>query len=225
MASLDMNQKDGKASSLTDGAGTLRPSTPEGGEGKGSTRKFDPVKKKRTWKTLVVDLVLLVVIVGLVVGGVFAYRAIRDLYAPVWETRDVVFCVKMDGIDPSMVKYGQDGRSTFTGNPIWSSDRTDADCLGTVTDVRTVLVSRDDGDNTITMYLTVEAQAYYRVGKGYRMGATMLLAGTEGVFRVEGMVAEGAVISMHEKNTDTEPVTEAGTVMAEPPEIDPDAQG
>ena len=153
MASLDMNQKDGKASSLTDGAGTLRPSTPEGGEGKGSNRKFDPVKKKRTWKTLVVDLVLLVVIVGLVAGGVFAYRAIRDLYAPVWETRDVVFCVKMDGIDPSMVKYGQDGRSTFTGNPIWSSDRTDADCLGTVTDVRTVLVSRDDGESWSEPYL------------------------------------------------------------------------
>ncbi|MBR5124017.1 MAG: DUF4330 family protein, partial [Clostridia bacterium] len=185
----------------------------------------DPVKKKRTWKTLVVDLVLLVVIVGLVVGGVHFYRTLRDLYAPVWETREVVFCVRMDGIEPSMVKYGQDGRYTFTDKPIWSSDRTDADCLGTVTDVQTVLVSRDDGYNTVTMYLTVEAQAYYREGKGYRMGATMLLAGSEGVFRVEGMAAEGVIISMHEKNTETETVTEGGAVTAEPPEIDPDAQG
>ncbi len=225
MASLDMNQKDGKASSLADGAGTYRPSAPDGGEGKGGARKPDAVRGNRKWVTLVVDLILLAVLIGLSVGGVFAYRAIRDLYAPVWETRDVVFCVKMEGIDPSMVKYGQDGRSTFTGNPIWSSDRTDADCLGTVTDVRTVLVSREDDDNTITMYLTVEAEAHYREGKGYRMGATMLLAGDEGTYRVEGMIAEGIIISMHEKSQETDAATEAGTVFAEPPETDPTAQG
>ncbi len=225
MASLDLNQRDGKASSLADGAGTYRPSAPEMGEGKGMSRKPDPVRGKRRWVALVVDLILLAVLIGLAVGGVFAYRAVRDLYAPAWETRDVVFCVKMEGIDPSMVKYGQDGRSTFTGNPIWSSDRTDADLLGTVTDVRTVLVSREDGYNTITMYLTVEAKAYYREGKGYRMGATMLLAGDGSDFRVEGMVAEGVIISMHEKSRETEAVTEAGTVFAEPPETDPTAKG
>ena len=225
MASLDLNQRDGKASSLADGTGTYRPSAPEKGEGKGNARKPNPVRGRRKWVTLVVDLILLVVLFGLVVGGVFAYRAIRDLYAPVWETREVVFCVKMEGIDPSMVKYGQDGRSTFTGNPIWSSDRTDADCLGTVTDVRTVLVSREDGYNTITMYLTVEATAHYREGKGYRMGATMLLAGDGGDFRVEGMIAEGVIISMHEKSGETDADTEAGTVFVEPPETDPTAQG
>lgn len=224
MASLDLNQKDGKASSLADGAGTYRPSAPDG-EGKGNARKPDPVRGNRKWVTLAVDLILLVVLIGLSVGGVFAYRAIRDLYAPVWETRDVVFCVKMEGIDPSMVKYGQDGRSTFTGNPIWSSDRTDADCLGTVTDVKTVLVSREDGYNTVTLYLTVEAKAHYREGKGYRMGATMLLAGDSGSYRVEGMTAEGVIISMHEKSQETQADTEAGTLMAEPPKIDPNAQG
>lgn len=225
MASLDLNQKDRKATSLSDGVGTYRTSAPEGSESKGNARKPDPVRKSRKWVALVVDLILLVVLIGLIVGGVFAYRAIRDLYAPVWETRDVVMCVKMEGIDPSMVKYGQDGRSTFTGNPIWSNDRTDADCLGTVTDVRTVLVSREDGYNTITMYLTVEARAYYREGKGYRMGATMLLAGDGGTYRVEGMIAEGTIISMHEKSQETEAVTEAGTILAEPSEIDPEAQG
>lgn len=225
MASLDLNQKDSKASSLSDGAGTHRSPVPEGGDGKGSSRKPDPMRENRKWVTLVVDLILLVVLIGLAVGGVFAYRTIRDLYAPVWETRDVVFCVKMEGIDPSMVKYGQDGRSTFTGNPIWSSDRTDADCLGTVTDVRTVLVSRDDGYNTITMYLTVEAQAFYREGKGYRMGATMLLAGDGSDFRVEGMTAEGIIISMHEKTDEADTPVESGTILVEPPEIDPDAKG
>ena len=81
----------------------------------------------------------------------------------------------------------------------------------------------EDGANTLTLYLTVEASAHYREGKGYRMGVTTLLAGMEGSFRAEGMVAEGTVISMHEKSDET--VTEEGTVLAEPDEVDPDAQG
>lgn len=225
MASLNWNQRDGKASSLTDSTNAYRPSAPESGENRGNTLKGDSWRRKRGWITLTVDIILLAVLVGLIVGGVFAYRAVRELYAPTWETRDVVFCVEMEGIDPSMVKYGQDGRPTFTGNPIWSSDRTDADLLGTVTDVRTVLVSWEDGHNTITLYLTVEAQAHYREGKGYRMGTTMLLAGSEGTFRVEGMIAEGMVISMHEKADETGEITEAGTVFVEPNDMNPDAQG
>lgn len=225
MASFDLKKRDGKASSLTDSTEAHRPGTPAAVESKGGEVKGGRLgRPRRGWVALVVDLVLLVVLIGLIVGGVFAYRAVRELYAPTWETRDVVFCVEMTGIDPAMVKYGQDGRPTFTGNAIWSSDRTDADLLGTVTDVRTVLVAWEDGHNTLTLYLTVEAQAHYREGKGYRMGATMLLAGITDTFRVEGMVAEGTVISMHEKSDETEETTEAGTIFAEP-EVDPDAQG
>lgn len=177
------------------------------------------------WVSLLIDLALLVVLAGLIVSVVFGYRALRELYAPVWETRDVVFCVEMEGIDPEMVKYGQDGRPTFVNDPIWSSDRTDADLLGTVTDVRTVLVAWEDGTNTLTLYLTVHAEAYYREGKGYRMGETMLLAGSESVYRLEGMSSEGIIISMHEKQDEAQTTHEADTVWVEPNEIDPDAQG
>jgi hypothetical protein len=38
-------------------------------------------------------------------------------------------------------------------------------------------------------------------------------------------VAEGTVISMHEKSDETAEVTEGGTVFAESDGIDPDAQG
>jgi hypothetical protein len=163
-----------------------------------------------------------------VVGGVFAYRAIRELYAPTWETREVIFEVEMTGIDLDMVKYGQDGRPTMTGHPLWSSDRSDADQLGIVTDVRTVLVSGEEGENSLNLYLTVKATAYYREGKGYRMGVTMLLAGMERTFMTQGLVAEGTVISMHEISDETD--GEAGTVFADPDGastegIDPDAQG
>lgn len=178
------------------------------------------------WMALLVDVILLILLVGLVIGGVFGYRALRNVYAPEWETRDVVFCVEIQGISPDMVKYSQGGRPTMLNNPIWSSDQTDADQLGIVTDVRTVLVTVDE-TNTLTLYLTVEAQAYYREGKGYRMGETMLLAGSEGLFRMESLTAQGTIISMHEKSDEIESVPPVETAPAEVDTgvIDPDAKG
>ncbi len=231
MASFNRHTADRKASSLADRTVTLRPAASDPKEpssGAAAAGRKRPASRNRI--TLLVDLILLVFIALLVVGGIFAYREIRELYAPTWETRDVVFRVEMTGVDPAMIKYGQDGRPTMVGHPLWSSDLIDADCLGTVTDVRTVLVSGEDGNNTLTLYLTVEASAHYREGKGYRMGATALLAGTEGTFLAEGLIAEGTVISMHEKSDETAAETEAGTVLADPDGIhpdgvDPDAQG
>ena len=225
MASLNKYDADAKASSLPDSAATHRPAAAASGKSRGEGKRFTGRKGPRRGVTLLVDILLLLILAGLISGGVFAYRAIRELYAPTWETREVVFGVEMTGIDLDLVKYGQDGRPTITGHPLWSSDRDDADLLGTVTDVRTVLVSGEDGENTLNLYLTVEATAYYREGKGYRMGATMLLAGMKGAFMAQGLVAEGMVISMHEKSDETAPETEAGTVFVEPNGADPDAQG
>ena len=122
----------------------------------------------------------------------------------------------MTGLDPAMVKYGQNGRPIMADHPLWSSDRTDADCLGTVTEVRTILVSGEDGENTLNIILTVKATALYREGKGYRMGATMLLAGMKGTFMAQGLVADGTVISMHELSDEATDATEAGTVFVDP---------
>ena len=133
----------------------------------------------------------------------------------------MVFNVKMADIPPDMVKYdGEKGHYTIINNPIWSSEQTDADCLGTVTDVRTVLVSAEEV-NTVTLYLRVEADAYYREGKGYRMGETLLLAGAEGIYRLEGLTANGVIISMHERSED--PLTP--TVWGDGAEPIADAQG
>ena len=225
MASLEPKKQEGKASSLTDVTASPRPQRAEAEGRKLSGGERGTRRSRIDGRALLIDLILLVIVVGLVIGGVFAYRAIRELYAPTWETRDVVFCVEMIGLDPAMVKYGQDSRPTMTDRPLWSSDRTDADCLGTVTDVRTVLVSGEDGNNTLNLYLTVEATAHYREGKGYRMGMTMLLAGMEGVFRADGLIAEGTVISMHEKSDEAVGETEAGTVFATPDGLQPDISG
>lgn len=197
----------------------------ETGHGKRNGRLRLGRQGNRWWISLLVDMLLLVILAGIVVGGIYGYRFLRELYAPTWETREVVFCVEMTGIDPGMVKYGQDGRPTFVNNPIWSSDQIDADFLGTVTDVQTVLVALEDGTNTLTLYLTVEADAYYRSGKGYRMGETMLLAGTEDVYRLEGLSSAGIVISMHEKADEATDTAESESAWREPGVIDPEAQG
>ena len=236
MASMKRYDADPKASSLTDSAAAHRPAfsngkTAQGGKiGKRNGKLSVGGGRPRRWVTLVVDILLLGILIGLVVGGVFAYRVIRELYAPTWETRDVVFTVEMTGVDVELVKYGQDGRPTITGHSLWSSDASDADFLGTVTDVRTVLVSGENGENTLNLYLTVEATAHYRAGKGYRMGATMLLAGMKGTFMAQGLVADGTVTSMHEKIDEEPDMGQSGTTVVNPegadvPVIDPDARG
>ena len=230
MASFNRHNADSKASSLADRTVTLRPASAESKEtASGSSAAMGKRPMGRRGITLLVDLILLAVIALLIVGGVFAYREIRELYAPTWETRDVVFRVEMTGSDPAMIKYGQNGRPTMVGHALWSSDRTDADCLGTVTEVQTVLVSGEDGNNTLNLCLTVEASAHYREGKGYRMGATMLLAGAKGTFLAEGLIAEGVVISLHEKSgeaaDETAAETKDGTAPVESGESDPNAKG
>ncbi len=226
MASFNRHNADSKASSLADRTVTLRPASAESKEpATGTSTAVGKRSPGRGRITLLVDLILLAVIALLIVGGVFAYREIRELYAPTWETRDVIFRVEMTGIDPAMIKYGQDGQPTLVGHPLWSSDRTDADCLGTVTAVQTVLVSGEDGNNTLNLCLTVEASAHYREGKGYRMGATMLLAGAHGTFLAEGLISEGTVISMHEKSDEIAAETQEGMVPVESGDPDPNAKG
>ena len=212
MASFYHNEsEDRRSSGLPDNIRS--PMTGSGGNAesvksaKGTGKVAMGRRDRRLWVSLLVDVILLLVLVGLIVGAWLGLRALRELYAPTWETRTVVYCVEIEGISPDAVKYGSDGRYVFENKGIWSTDRTDADFLGTVTDARTVLVAWDDGSNTVTLYLTVEAEAYYREGKGYRMGETLLLAGNRGDFRLEGMIAQGTIVSMHEKKAETEPQT------------------
>lgn len=154
---------------------------------------------KNLWVSLGVDILLLALVIGLGFAVVHGYRALRDIYAPEWEVREVVFRVKMENIPPDMVRYDETkGTLAIEGRPMWSSDQTDADMLGTVENVRTATVTAEGGETVLTMYLDVRANAYYRKGKGYRMGETMLLAGSTGTYRLAGMSAEGMIISVSE---------------------------
>ena len=171
----------------------------KGRDGKRKSKAVLARRGKRLWVSLLVDFLLLALLGGLVAGGIFGYRALREMYAPEWEVREVVFRVKMENIPPEMVRYDQaQGQFSIVGKPIWSSEQTNADMLGTVEEIRTATSSLENGEPVLTMYLDVRANAYYRKGKGYRMGETMLLAGSAGTYRLEGLAAEGMIISVRE---------------------------
>lgn len=144
--------------------------------------------KRRVWVSVLVDIILLLVLAGLIVGGYFGYRAISRIYAPEWEQREVIFRVQFDDVDPAILEAQYD---SLSGSQLWSSEHTDADLLGTVVEVSEYVAGEP-------LEITVKAKAYYREGQGYRMGSTMLLAGSEGVYRMQGLTAEGTIISMHE---------------------------
>ena len=92
----------------------------------------------------------------------------------------------------------------------WLPEQEDADLLGTVTDVWLLRVTETGQPDTVTLYLTVEATASYRAGKGYWMNDTRLLCGDERSFRMAGLEARGTVISLREA-TELETATTADT--------------
>ena len=224
MATSYQNERERKASALTDSAarepvGTVsRPEADRTGSGRSAGRSALPI---------IVDVLVILVLVGIGVGAWFGYSLLKESYAPAWEERPITYYVEMEGIDPGIVKYGQDGRPTFVHNSIWSSGSAEADLLGTVTDVQSVLVAREDGQNTLTLYLTIEANALYREGKGYRLGETRLLAGLKSEYRLSGLTAEGWIISLDDPLVEETEADTADTVMSEQDTVvlDPDAEG
>ncbi len=206
--------EDRKASSLTDSA-SAKPAPASVSDIEHMSKAMRaPRRDMARIRAVILDIVLLVVLIGVIVGGYFGYHALRQLYAPVWDIRDIVFCVEMENIALDMVKYNDDGKLTLHKQKLWSSDRTDADYLGDVEEVSTVLITHADGTQTLTLYLTVKAKADYLEGYGYRMGATMLLAGTESVFRLRDLSAEATIISLREVNDTTPPETDDDFVVS-----------
>lgn len=229
MASSYPNDRERKASVLADRPVTSR--TVRESIGGGNRPDTDHVgtsrKTGRRALPIVVDVLIILVLIGIGIGAWIGYTTIKEAYAPTWETRPITYCVEMEGIDPGIVKYGQDGRPTFVHNSIWSSGSAEADLLGRVTDVQTVLVASEDGQNTLTLYLTVEANASYREGKGYRLGKTRILAGLKNEYRLSGLTAEGWITSLDDPMVETaEEETSAVTVTEqETVKFNPDAEG
>ena len=151
-------------------------------------------KKREGFRRLMVDTVLLLIIAALAVGGVWGYRALKEVYAPVWDETTVEFCIRIGGVDVASI-YDEEGRSLFDQCDVWHSDHAQGELWGTVVDVD---APPEENGHTATLYLTVRSAALYRAGEGYYIGETHLLAGMKSTFRVRGIMAEGEVISLRE---------------------------
>ncbi len=168
-----------------------------GSQGNKSRDKMSGKYGKRGlfWRGVVVDAILLLLLIGVGVGVWMGYRAIKAAYEPVWEQRRVEYSVEIRNIDydradqllPALADHG-----------LWRGSDADGDYLGMVSDVRAVPSVTEEGRETMTLYLTVSAEAKYLRDKGYYMGDTRLLAGINEMFRAEGLLAEGTIVSMRE---------------------------
>lgn len=147
--------------------------------------------RARVW---MVDILLLVAIAGLVVGGIFLYRYLRDTYAPSWDEEQVVYVLELPGVDPALLSSASSGDRVLVGKEIYASAREDADVLGTVQEV--VRISDGEASDSVTLYVTVTATVRYREGKGYWIGDTRLLCGKTYSIRVAGLETEGELLSL-----------------------------
>lgn len=149
--------------------------------------------RRSIWRSILADLLILLVLAGLGLGVWFGYNALKDIYAPVWEERNVELCIKMVDIDYDRADELWEG---LDNHPLWYTDAADGICLGSVTEVRLEPSTTSTGKAVMTLYLTVSVTAQYRNSDGYYVGDVRLLAGEGGIYRTNGLVAEGTIISL-----------------------------
>ena len=164
-------------------------------------------KQRTWWKGILMDVIILLVLVGLGTGIFFAYQAIRDIYAPVWDERDIEFVVKIANID---YERADEILPTLADHDLWHTDAADGQRLGTVTDVIMEAFNTGEGKATMTLYLTVSTTAQYHKADGYFVGDIRLLAGETVVYRANGLVSEGMIISITDSTQDAETQTQGG---------------
>lgn len=226
MASVLKNtQNEEKASSLD--ALVSEPSK----EAVGKKKRMDgkgrlPSKAAGTRLAIVADILLLILIAGIIAGAFFGLRALKRSFTPVGEDCRIRYSVALYDVDPESFPYNPDGSYAICNNPVWLSDKVDGDCIGEVTDLKFKLNISDDGNDTLTVYITVEADAVRYDGTadimaGYYVENTRITAGLEGGFRMNGLYADGTVVSMtvvgdgDKEETQTELATEVATDAAD----------
>lgn len=156
-------------------------------------------KRARRARAFAADIVLLVVLAALCVGGFFGYRALKKVYDPVREVRTVEYTVRVTDVDAKTVNtvvHDEQGNSLFENSRIYHTDSANGACVGTVKHVRL----NETEQSTYTLYLTVEAEVEYLEGDGYSVQDWHLLAGTTERYRVQGLSFEGFIMSLHEKS-------------------------
>ncbi len=163
---------------------------------------------------LAVDIILILVFVGLAVGGFFGYRALKKIYAPQWETREVTVILELTDVDPAIVPR--------INSRIYL-DLTDGQTvLGTcVTGQPGIMPPDENGVASTNKYyrLVLKTTARYRAGAGYFVDDYPLLAGIGGTYRFSGGIAKGTILAVYEpgeEESTAEGTTATQTTAPEP---------
>ncbi len=193
--------QDRKASGYIGAAGSVRSkkSLP-GADGQGGkdTLQGQASRKNRRGGAFVVDMVLIVLIVGVIVGGIFGYRALKQAYSVEWEEGITVhLVVELANVDPTIDLSKEDDMS------VYFSSHVDADKIGVVTEVLDSGLmpssTKDAASGNKYYRVAVEATARYRAGEGYYVGSESLLAGRGGHFRIGSYEMEGTLLLVTEQ--------------------------
>ena len=176
---------------------------------------------------VVVDILLILLVAAVVVGGYFTYRAIKKAYQPTYETRKIEMEIALVDVDRTLA---EELRIGMQGDDIWYTDRTDGVCLGRIDEVR-VAESASSLNNSngispdkVDIYLLVRADAQLRTGKGYYVSDVRILAGESSVFRVKGLVSEGYFVSVVDTTKEiSDASSETGTGAATDEKAAPEA--
>lgn len=220
MASVFKDQNNGEKASSLDAPQTVDAAKESRAKRKREGRKSGFSKGQRSHLSLIADIALIVCIVGIVVGAFFGIRALKKMFAPSAVTKDITFRIALPEVLPESVPYNKDGSCAIIDKPVWFTDLAEGDKIGTVKSVDFKLNINEGGRDTVNVYVTVTAKAVYRDstysgGAGYYMGSTRIVGGLAGVFRMNGLVAEGEIVNVM-LTDDVENVTTGGGHVVEP---------
>lgn len=146
----------------------------------------------RRGRAIWVDIVLLVVLLAVIVGGALGYRAVKNVYAPAWSERNIVFVVEIPHVDPTIVPNYWHAEA-----PMYVSDKIDAAPIGYLMYSPYILTDVENS-GYVTVRLIMHVEARYRKGKGYYCGETPILAGLSADFRVDGISGNGMITAVYE---------------------------
>ncbi len=159
-------------------------------------------RKRALW----VDIVLLLLLAAILVGGILGYRAVKRAYAPRWETREIVFVVEFPQLDAEILPTPDEDYWHLYA-PLYTEGD---ELLGYLIEApHYTAVPADgtaDGRTYKTVRMTLQTAAQYRVGEGYYCGEVHILAGLSGKLRIDGVSGRGQIIEVCEKDEYTDRV-------------------
>lgn len=159
-------------------------------------------KKRRGLRYWVADAVLLFLLGTVLLVAWYAFGASA---ASEEDLRSIEYVIRAEGVD-SEILLGEEKNEIRIKNGDTVTDRRGVSLLGKVVDIRvapskypTVIngaVAFAEHPKTVTLYLTVRADARPETGRGLRVSDLRIASGSVGDFRIGSFYVEGAKITV-----------------------------